>query len=108
MALEMRALSMAGNLKAQAIRAGHSGWRCCTRGIPRGLRATDAHERRLIRKGYRVAWWVRHFSGRARDDHHAMEVDHVVPKSRGGCARLDNLQLMTRRDNQLKGNRLPE
>ena len=99
---------MAANLKSQAIRAGHSGWRCCCRGVPRSGRPTDDAERRLIRKGYRIAWWARHFSGRPRDDAHAMEVDHVVPRSRGGSARLSNLQLIPRRDNQLKGNRLPE
>ncbi|MEC8559418.1 MAG: HNH endonuclease signature motif containing protein, partial [Planctomycetota bacterium] len=77
-------------------------------GVPRSGRPTDDAERRLIRKGYRIAWWARHFSGRPRDDAHAMEVDHVVPRSRGGSARLSNLQLITRRDNQLKGNRLPE
>ena len=99
---------MAGNLKAQAIRAGHSGWRCCIRGIPRALRASDPEERALIRKGYRVAWWARHFSGLDRGHPEVIEVDHVVPKSRGGGARLGNLQLLTRRENQRKGNRLPD
>ena len=99
---------MAANLKTQAIRAGHSGWHCCCRGVPRDLRPVDDAERRLIRKGYRVAWWARHFSGRPRDHALAMEVDHVIPKSRGGSARLSNLQLLTRRENQVKGNRLPE
>ena len=98
---------MAGNLKAHAIQAGHSGWRCCTRGVPLSLRATDQRERALIRKGYRVAWWARHFSRLDRGDPEVIEVDHVVPKSRGGSARLENLQLLTRRENQLKGNQLP-
>ena len=35
------------------------------------------------------------------------EVDHIIPLSRGGKTVLDNLQLLTVRENRLKGNALP-
>ena len=37
-----------------------------------------------------------------------LEVDHVVPKSRGGTDRVSNLTLACRECNQAKGNRLPQ
>lgn len=37
-----------------------------------------------------------------------LEMDHVVPKSRGGTDRVSNLALACRECNQAKGNRLPQ
>jgi 5-methylcytosine-specific restriction endonuclease McrA len=45
--------------------------------------------------GIEVVWDV--------DSPNQATVDHVVPLSKGGMERLDNMQLMCRRCNQAKG-----
>lgn len=35
------------------------------------------------------------------------EVDHIIPISRGGSHHISNLQYLTRRENQIKGYKLP-
>lgn len=39
-------------------------------------------------------------------DWHDLSVDHIIPESKGGLAKLDNLQTLCRKCNSKKGNRL--
>ena len=42
------------------------------------------------------------------EDNHLMNIDHILPKSRGGKDNVDNYQLMCEECNSRKGNTLEE
>jgi 5-methylcytosine-specific restriction endonuclease McrA len=37
-----------------------------------------------------------------------LNIDHVIPRSRGGCDRVSSLAVVCRMCNEAKGNRIPE
>ena len=41
------------------------------------------------------------------DDTSALEIEHIIPRSRGGVDKIQNLALSCRKCNMAKGNKLP-
>jgi hypothetical protein len=69
--------------------------------------------RRLKEEVYRRAtdgdgYYVCAISGKKSRYRIDFEIDHILPRSRGGLTTLDNLQLVLRRENRRKGARLPK
>lgn len=59
----------------------------------------QVYQKHLDKDGYYVS-----ASGEFKSKHrHDFQIDHIVPRQKGGLSVLDNLQLLTRKENALKG-----
>jgi 5-methylcytosine-specific restriction endonuclease McrA len=97
---ELSGLSAGGEVRSSqgASRGGRRGHRvrpASSRGIPEGLRYQV-----LSRDGGRCV-----LCGRSQADGVKLHVDHILPRSQGGTATLDNLQTLCAPCNRGKSNR---
>ena len=66
----------------------------------------DAHSRKITRRAiFARDRWTCQYCGTG---HHALTVDHVIPRSKGGSSSWDNIVTCCAPCNRRKGDRLPK
>lgn len=65
--------------------------------------------RKRNRKGQYISWWIKRAITACPcficGSRHHVQVDHIIPLSRGGTSDIENLQPLCRYHNGAKGNR---
>ena len=78
-----------------------------TRYIPKSLkREVDKRDRRMCQANWRLDPTLDKISGQTCDSNEHLQYDHIIPYSRGGLTTLNNLQLLCRKHNLKKSDKM--